>query len=71
MILTIPVTMATISLSFLYNFLEANIICDIGTAIGATGSYILGTTLFKDYFHEILNSYESTKTLINYLKDSE
>lgn len=71
MILTIPVAMATISLSFLYNFLEANIICNIGTAIGIIGSFVLGKTLLKDYCEEILNSYETTKTLVSTFKDSE
>ena len=52
MILAIPVAMTTVSLSFLYNFLEANAICNIGTAIGTFGSFILGRTLLKDYCQE-------------------
>ena len=71
MILTIPVSMATISLSFLYDFLEANIICNIGTAIGIAGSYILGNTLLKECCQDMLNYSEATKSLANTLKDSE
>jgi uncharacterized membrane protein YdjX (TVP38/TMEM64 family) len=71
MILTIPVALATISLSILYDFFEANIICDVGTALGTLGSYFIGKTMLKEYCMDWLNFSETSKAMVEYLKESE